>query len=126
VGSGSSLLSQASPLLVAGRAPLPPEALRPARLVYLQSREGFPSPNLQCSGRPTLFPACLNCSYCLVLSFSFFPEWRSVCPGGYAALARLVCGATAVPQSSPGPRLPKRYGRRPLAAPGASSVLRLT
>jgi hypothetical protein len=38
-------------------APLLPEALLPARLVYLQSREGFPSPNLQRSGRPTLFPA---------------------------------------------------------------------
>jgi hypothetical protein len=71
------------------RAPLPPEALRPTWLVYLQSREGFPSPNLQRSGRSTLFPACLNCSYCLVLSFSFFfPGWRSVCPGGYAALAQ--------------------------------------
>jgi hypothetical protein len=45
--------------------------------------------------------------------------WRSVCPGGYAALARLVCGRTAVPRSSPGPRLPTPYGRRPLAAPGA-------
>jgi hypothetical protein len=67
-------LSQAFPLLVAGCVPpLPPEALRPARLVYLQSQEGFPSPNLQRSGRPTLFPACLNCSYCLLLSFSFFP-----------------------------------------------------
>jgi hypothetical protein len=37
---------------------------------------------------PTLFPACLYCSYCLLLSFSFFPWWRSVCPGGYAALAQ--------------------------------------
>jgi hypothetical protein len=72
VGSGSSLLSQASLLLVAGRAPLPPEPLRPARLIYFQSREGFPSPNLQRSWRPTLFPSCLNCSYCLVVSFSFF------------------------------------------------------
>jgi hypothetical protein len=70
------------------RAPLPPEALLPARLVYLQSREGFPSPNLQRLGCPTLFPACLNCSYCLLLSFSFFPRWMSVCPGGYAALAQ--------------------------------------
>jgi hypothetical protein len=32
---------------------------------------------------------------------------------------RLVCGATAVLRSSPGPRLPKPYGHRPLAAPGA-------
>jgi hypothetical protein len=63
---------------------------RPAFLftVYLQSWERFPSPNLQHSGRPTLFPACLYCSYCLLLSFSFFPGWRSVCPGGYAALAQ--------------------------------------
>jgi hypothetical protein len=70
------------------RTPLPPEPLRPTRLVYLQSWEGFPSPNLQRSGLPTLFPACLNCSYCLLLSFSFFPGWISVCPGGYAALAQ--------------------------------------
>jgi hypothetical protein len=35
---------------------------------------------------------------------------------------RLVCGGTAVPRSSPGPRLPKPYGRRPLAAPGALLV----
>jgi hypothetical protein len=73
-------------------APAPTRAspAHPACLftVYLQSWEGFPSPNLQCSGRPTLFPACLYCSYCLLLSFSFFPRWRSVCPGGYAALAQ--------------------------------------
>jgi hypothetical protein len=59
-----------------------------AQLVYLQSREGFPSPNLWRSGCPTLFPGCLYCSYCLLLSFSFFPGWRSVCLGGYAALAQ--------------------------------------
>jgi hypothetical protein len=109
VGSGSSLLScgvflplplsQAFLLLVAGRVPpLPPEALRPAQLVYLQSREGFPSPNLQRSVCPTLFPACLIWSYCLLLSFSFFPGGRSVCPGGYAALAQAClweyCGTT--------------------------------
>jgi hypothetical protein len=99
VGSGSSLLScgvflppplsQAFPLLIAGHAPpLPPEALRPTQLFYLQSREGFPSPNLQRSGHPTLFTVCLYCSYCLLLSFSFFLGWRSVCPGGYAALAQ--------------------------------------
>jgi hypothetical protein len=84
-----SALSQAFPLLVAGRAPLLlPEALRPDRLVYLQSWEGLPSPNLRHSVRPTLFPTCLFCPYCLLISFSFFPGWRSVCPGGYAALAQ--------------------------------------
>jgi hypothetical protein len=52
-----------------GVSPIPP-----ARLVYLQFREGFSSPTLQCSGCPTLFPTCLYCSYCLLLSFSFFPR----------------------------------------------------
>jgi hypothetical protein len=80
----SSPLSQASPLLVAGRAPPLTEPLQPVWLVYLQSREGFPSPNPQRSGRPTLFPACLNCSYCLLLSFSFFP-WVEV------SLSRGLC-----------------------------------
>jgi hypothetical protein len=99
VGSGSSLLScgvflpqplsSAVPLLVVRCAPLlPSEPLQPTRLVYLQYWEGFPSPNLQCSVCPTLFPSCLFCSYCLLLSFSFFPGWRSVCPGSYAALAQ--------------------------------------
>jgi hypothetical protein len=85
VGSGSSLLScgvflppplsQAFPLLVAGHTTLlPPEPLWPAWLVYLQSREGFPSPNVRHSVRSTLFPTCLCCSYCLLLSFSFFPQ----------------------------------------------------
>jgi hypothetical protein len=37
---------------------------------------------------PTLFLACLYCSYCLLVSVSFFPRWRSVCPGGYAALVQ--------------------------------------
>jgi hypothetical protein len=99
MGSGSSPLScgvflppplsQVFPLLVAGHAPLlPPESLQSTQLVYLQFWEGFPSPNLWHSVCPTLFPACLYCSYCLLLSFSFFPWWRSVCPGGYAALAQ--------------------------------------
>jgi hypothetical protein len=91
--------SQAFPLLVAGLTPpLPQEPLLPTRLVYLQFREGFPSPNLRCSVHPTLFPMCLYCSYCLLVSFSFFPRWRSVCPGGYAALAQgclwEYCGTT--------------------------------
>jgi hypothetical protein len=99
VRSGSSLLScvvfpppPVSPaflLLVAGRVPLLlPEPQMPTQLLYLQFQEGFPSPNLWCSVRPTLFPACLYCSYCLLLSYSFFPGWRLVCSGGYAALAQ--------------------------------------
>jgi hypothetical protein len=77
-------LSQAFSLLVA-------ESMTPlllARLVYLQFQEGFPSPSLWRSVHPTLFPICLYCSHCLLLSFSFFPGWRLVCPGGYADLAQ--------------------------------------
>jgi hypothetical protein len=59
-----------------------------ARLVYLQFCEGFPSLPLQHSGRPTFFAMCLYCSYCLLLSFSFFPGWGLVCPGDYADLAQ--------------------------------------
>jgi hypothetical protein len=99
----------------AGRTPpLLPEPLRPAQLVYLQSRGGFSSPNLWRSGRPTLFPVCLYCSYCLLLSFSFFLGWRSVCPGGYAALAQACLWEYRVPLSSPGPHLPKPSGCPPL------------
>jgi hypothetical protein len=74
------------------RAPAPargsPACVACLFAVYLQSWEGFPSPNLRCSGCPTLFSTCLYCSYCLLLSFSFFPGWRTVWPGGYAALAQ--------------------------------------
>jgi hypothetical protein len=45
-------------------------------------------PNLWRSVHPTLFPTCLYCSYCLLLSFSFFPGWGLVCPGGYADVAQ--------------------------------------
>jgi hypothetical protein len=97
VGSGSSLLScgvflppplsPAFPLLVAGHAPTPARAspAGPACLFTVPGR--IPFPQLRCSVCPTLFPTCL-CSYCLLVSFSFFPGWRSVCPGGYAALAQ--------------------------------------
>jgi hypothetical protein len=59
-----------------------------AQLVYLKFQEGFPSSPLWYSGHPTLFVTCLHCSYCLLLSFSFFPGWGLVCPGGYTDLAQ--------------------------------------
>jgi hypothetical protein len=37
----------------------------------------------------------------------------------YAALAQACLWGYRVPRSSPGPHLPKPYGRRPLVAPGA-------
>jgi hypothetical protein len=109
VGSGSSLLScgvflplplsQAFPFLGAGCVPLLlPEPLLPTQLVYLQSREGFTSPNLWRSLGPTLFPACLYCSYCLLVSFSFFPPGGGQSVQGAMLLwPRLLCGSTVVP-----------------------------
>jgi hypothetical protein len=75
-------LSQAFLLLVAGHVlPLPPSL---TWLVYLQFWVGFPSPSLQHSVPPTLFPTCLFCSYCLLLKFSFF-AWVGV------SLSRGLC-----------------------------------
>jgi hypothetical protein len=98
-------LSQAFLLLVAGCVPLLPlEPLWPTWIVYLPFQEGFPSPNLWHSEHPTLFPACLYFSYCLLFSFSFFPRWRSVCPGVYASLAQVClweyCGTTKLTLST--------------------------
>jgi hypothetical protein len=85
----ATLTSFPAPGCWAHTPPLP-QVLWPIWLVYLQSREGFPSPNLQCSGHPSFFPACLYCSYCLLLSFSFSSRYMLVCPGGFAALAQAL------------------------------------
>jgi hypothetical protein len=106
-------LSQAFPLLVAGcTPPLPPSPARPCLFIYSSGRDSC-LPPLQHSGHPTLFATCLYCAYCLLLSFSFFPGWRSVCPVGYAYLAQGWLWEYHVPLSSPCPCLPKpsRCGR---------------
>jgi hypothetical protein len=99
LGSGSSLLScgvflppplsQSFLLLVAGRAPpLLLEPLWPTRLVYLQSQEGFPSPNLQCSGCPNPL-SCVSLLFLLLISqFLFFPRVGVSLSRGYAAVAQ--------------------------------------
>jgi hypothetical protein len=100
------------------RAPAPAFSSQArARLVYLQFWEGFPSPTLRCSVRPTLFPACLY-SYCLLLSFSFFPGWRLVCPGGYAVLAQGCLWEYRILLSSLCLHLPKPSGRGRLTPGG--------
>jgi hypothetical protein len=81
-----------------------------AWLVYLQFWEGFPSPTLQSTGHPTLFATCLFCSHCLLLGFSFFPGWGSVCLGGYADQVQGCLWMYHVPLSSPCPCLPKPSG----------------
>jgi hypothetical protein len=81
VGSGSCLLScgvlfppplsQAFLLLVAGRVPPPEPLQRPACLFTVPGRIPFPQ-SLGLHAPLPLFQ-CLYCSYCLLLSFSFFP-----------------------------------------------------
>jgi hypothetical protein len=104
--------SQAFLLLVAGRTPPHscPLLSSQAQLVYLSFQEGLPSPPPWHSGHPSLFSTCLYCSYCLLLSFSFFPKWGSVCPGGYADLAQSCLWKYHIPLSSPCPCLPKPSG----------------
>jgi hypothetical protein len=86
------------------------------QLVYLQLHGGLSFPLLQHSGHPALFAMCLFCC-CLFFSFSFFPGWGSVCPGGYADLAQGCLWEYRVPLSSPcGPHLPKWSGCWHLAA----------
>jgi hypothetical protein len=102
------------------------EPLHPTLLVFLQFREGFPFPNLQCSVHTTLFPPCLYCSYCLLLSFTFFPRWGSVSPGSYAVLVQSFLWEYHVLLSSHCSHFPKLSGCRWLAARGPSLFLHLT
>jgi hypothetical protein len=119
-------LLQAFLLLVAGRVPpLPPKPLRPSPAFLFTVLGRIPLPLLRSSGRLTLFATCLYCSYCLLLSFSFFPRWGSVCPGGYADLAQGCLWKDHVQLSSPCPCLPKPSGCGQLVAPGPSWFLRL-
>jgi hypothetical protein len=67
--------------------PLLPEPLpRPACLFTVPGRIPFPQSSALSAPHPLSHMS--YCSYCLLVSFSFFPGWRSVCPGDYAALAQ--------------------------------------
>jgi hypothetical protein len=98
VGGGSSPLScgvflpppllQAFPLLIAGC--VPPLLPSPAGLLW-----GIPLPRSSVLGRPALFATCFFFVVIVYYSVSlFFPGQGSVCPGGFADLARVVCGST--------------------------------
>jgi hypothetical protein len=79
-------------------------------LFISSSMRDCPSLSLWRSGHSSLFTTCLFC-YCLLLSFSFFPGWGSVCPGGYADLAQGCLWEYHLSLSSPcGLRLPKQSG----------------
>jgi hypothetical protein len=89
--------------------------LWPSLFIYSSKRDSPPS--LFSSGCPTLFATCLYCCYCLLLSFSFFLGWGSVCPEGCADLAQGCLWEYCVWLSSPcGPHRPKPSGHRRLAA----------
>jgi hypothetical protein len=121
VGSGSSLLSQAFLLLVAGRTPRSRQRLSgpPGLFIYSPGKDSLP-PIFSAQGAPPSFQRVLTVliGYYSVSPF-FFPGGGQSVQGARLLWPRLVCGGTAVPRSSPGPRLPKLYGRRPLVAPGA-------
>jgi hypothetical protein len=55
---------------------------------------------------------CLYCSYCLLLSFFFFPRLGSVCPRVYAVLAQGCLWKYRIPLSSPCLCLPKSSGHQ--------------
>jgi hypothetical protein len=104
-------------------APTPARA-SPASLACLFTVPGrSPLPAIRHSGCPTLFAKCLYCSYWLLLSFSFFPRWRSVCPQGCALLAQGCLWEYHVLLISP--CLPKPSGCGRLAAQGPSWFLHL-
>jgi hypothetical protein len=89
VGSGSSLLSQAFPLLVAGHAPRSRQRLSgpPGLFIYSPGKASLP-PVFSAQGAPPSFQHVLIVLIAYYSVSLFFPGWRSVCPGGYAALAQ--------------------------------------
>jgi hypothetical protein len=98
----------------------------PGSFIYSPRKDSLPSIfGAQCA--PPSFQCVL---FVLIAYYSvslFFPGWRSVCQGGYAALAQACLWEyCVVPQSSPGPHLPKLSGRQQLAARGPSWFLCLT
>jgi hypothetical protein len=123
VGSGSSLLSQASPLLVAGCAPRSRQSLsgRPGLFIYSPGKDSLP-PIFSAQGAPPSFQRVLTVLIAYYSVSLFFQGGGQSVQGAMLLWPRLVCGGIAVPQSSPGPRLPMPYGHRPLAAPGAHLV----
>jgi hypothetical protein len=123
VGSGSSLLSQASPLLVAECVPRSRQRLSgpPGLFIYSPRKDSLP-PVFSAQGTPPSFQRVLTILIAYYSVSFFSPGGGQSVQGAMLLWPRLVCGATAVSRSSPDPRLPKPYGHRPLAAPGALLV----
>jgi hypothetical protein len=84
---------------------------RPGLFIY-SSRKDFLSPPPLALRAPHPLCCVSLFSYYLLLSFSFFPRWRLVCPGSYADLAQGCLWNYRVPLSSPcGSRLLKPSAR---------------
>jgi hypothetical protein len=124
VGSGSSLLSfgvflspPLSPaflLLVAGHAPCPCNrqslSVLPSLFIYSPRKDSLP-PVFCAQCTPPSFPRVLFVLFAYYSVSLFSPVGGQSVQGAMLLWPRLVCGSTAVPQSSPGPRLPKPSGR---------------
>jgi hypothetical protein len=105
-------------------APTRGSPARPGLFIYSPGKDSLP-PIFGAQCTPPSFPrVCIA----LIVYYSvslFSPGWRSVCPGGYAALAQACLWEYHIPRSSPGPCLPKPSGCWRLAAQGPSWFLRL-
>jgi hypothetical protein len=109
------------------RTPTPAKAspAHPASLFMVLGRIPFPQSSVLSVPHPL---SCVSLLFLLLISqFLFFSlgGGQSV-QGAMLIWPRLVCGSTAVLQSSPCPRLPKPSGCRQLAAWGPSLFLCLT
>jgi hypothetical protein len=69
---------------------LPPSPARPSLFIYSSGRNSPPPPSR--SGHSTLFATGIYCSYCLLLSFSFFHRWGPSVQGPMLIWPRAVCG----------------------------------
>jgi hypothetical protein len=84
--------------------------LWPGLFIYSSMRDSSPPTLVLRAPHPLCYVSFFFCC-CLLFSFSFFPGWGSVCPGGYADLAQGCLWGYHVPLSSPcGPRLSKPSG----------------
>jgi hypothetical protein len=111
------------PALVAGCAPRSHQSLfgQPGLFIYSPGKGSLPS-IFSAQGAPPSFQRVLIVLIAYYSVSLFSPGGGQSVQGAMLLWPRLVCGRTAVPQSSPGLRLPKPCRRRPLAAPQALLV----
>jgi hypothetical protein len=106
--------------------PLPPEVSGlPCLFMYSPWKGSLPL-IVSAQGTPPSFQRVFIALIAYYSVSLFSPSGGQSVQGAMLLWPRLVCGSTVVPRSSPGLRLPKPSGRRPLAAPGPSLFLCLT